>query len=234
MVETSSIENFKEYLDFIDKVGDIFQNYTCLYRGQTCDRPLIPKIGRFEELSNTADFEKKLIDDFKKRYLSYSSKSFDNDWDILALAQHYGLPTRLLDWTESPLIALYFATEFDTSEKHGVVWMFVPYEDDLIDSKSTSPFNIKSTKVFSPNHISSRIAAQHGWFTCHKLLNTGMFFNFESLKKYKSKLEKIIIPKEIFPEIRIKLNLMGVNPSTIYPDLSGLSRYLLWKHLKSE
>ncbi len=205
-----------------------------MFRGQSSDKPLLPKIGRLKGVSNIAQFEKELINDFQKRYLAFSNKAYNNYWDLLALAQHFVLPTRLLDWSESPLIALYFATEYDTDDEFGVVWMFVPKNIDIVNSKEESPFATKSTKVFSPNHISERITAQKGWFTCHKLLDSGKFLHFENLKNYKPKLEKIQIPRELFPEIRVKLNLLGINSSTIYPDLTGLSRFLLWKHLKAD
>ena len=232
--EPFEIENFKDYIDLISEIGNIIQHDICLFRGQNCDKPLLPKIGRLVDITDIDSFEKDLLTDFKKRYLAFSPITYNNDWDILALAQHYGLYTRLLDWSESSLIALYFATEIDTAEDYGVVWMFRPAEEDIVNSKVKSPFNIASTKVFNPNHISTRITSQRGWFTCHKLLDSGRFYHFETLKNYKSKLDKIKIPRATFPEIRVKLNLMGINSSTIYPDLTGLSKYLMWKHLKLE
>jgi hypothetical protein len=228
------IKSFNDFTEILNEFGEMFPQSTILFRGQLCDKPLIPKVGRFDDVTDIAEFESNLFKDFSKRYLAYSSKEYTNEWDRLALAQHFGLPTRLLDWTENPLIAMYFATESDTKEFHSVIWLFVPHDDDNIREDDISPFEISSTKVFSPNHISSRITSQQGWFTCHKLVTSGRFLHFETIKKYKDRLVKIVVPKTIFPEIRVKLNLLGVNASTVFPDLTGLTNYLKWKHLKAE
>ena len=76
------IDNFKEYVDFIADMSDHFPQELCLFRGQLCDKPLIPKIGRLE-ISEISVFEKKLFEDFKKRYIAYSPKLYSNDWDLL-------------------------------------------------------------------------------------------------------------------------------------------------------
>jgi len=228
------IPSFNEYTEHIsNNVADIRSQGLCLFRGQLVDKPLIPKIGRLG-VSDTKTFEKSLFTDFKKRYLAYTTKTYSNKWDLLALGQHFGLPTRLLDWTESALMALWFATESDIEQTHSVVWIFMPDEEDILEEKEKSPFEITSTKVFSPNHNSERITAQSGWFTCHKLSDKGKFLKFETLKKYKDKLQKLKIKKEAFSEIRVKLNTMGINSVTVYPDLLGLTKYLLWRHLKHE
>ena len=227
------IVSFSDYIELIAALGDSFSQNLCLFRGQLTDKPLIPKLGRLG-IENIKEFEKNIFDDFQKRYLAFSSKPYNNDFDLLALGQHFGLPTRLLDWTESALVALWFATEIDIKERNSVVWVFSPENEDILKEKQIDPFTIKSSMVFSPNHISQRITAQAGWFTCHKLMNSNKFLQFETLKKYKAKLIKITIPKKLFPEIRVKLNIMGVNSATIYPDLIGLSRHLSWKHLKAE
>lgn len=232
--EIYNVKSFQDYMDFVSESGNIIQQDLCLFRGQTCDKELIPSLGRLS-LGNIQKFEKNIFEDFRKRYLAYDPRTFNNDFDLLALGQHYGLPTRLLDWTESALVALWFATEKEITEGDGVVWIFFPNDEDILDKQEQSPFTINSTKVFSPNHISERITAQSGWFTCHKLMiNENKFLRFERLKKYKDKLFKLIIPKAIHPEIRVKLNILGMNAATVYPDLSGLSRHLKWKNLKAE
>src|SRR6266566_4978002 len=91
--EEMNVDNFEQYVSIISELRN---HYTCeliLFRGQPCDKPLIPKLGRKElisEVSNIKLFEKEIFTDFRKRYLAYSQKVYSNNWDLLALGQHYG------------------------------------------------------------------------------------------------------------------------------------------------
>jgi hypothetical protein len=240
-----SIESFNHYTSVVSNLQVEFSNRLILFRGQTCDKPLVPKLAR-ENIKNKVEdikkFEKELFADFSKRYMAYSQKKFDNDWDLLALAQHYGLPTRMLDWTESALMGLWFATEKEVKEDCGVVWSLVADEKDILDVKEKddesgdyiSPFARTITKIFSPNHISERITAQSGWFTCHAIKTDGKVLDFKTIARYRGKLKKLKIATHLFPTIRAQLNLMGINASTVYPDLEGLSKYLKWKYLRED
>ena len=134
---------------------------------------LMPKIGRkgFYVKKETEKTEIEVFEEFKRRNFSHLDRfNSINDWDLLAIAQHHGLPTRLLDWTENPLVALWFAFATETNNvKNRVVWAFLPLNDEIVTEKTKGgPYNQTETKVFKPRHTNNRIIAQQGWFTVHK------------------------------------------------------------------
>src|SRR4029077_18713679 len=103
-----------------------------LFRGQRQDKPLLPKIGRGTLKPDFLKLEQELLDDFKKRNTPYIESSRHDPWDLLAVAQHHGLSTRLLDWSASPLAALWFAVRHDPEDgEDGVVWI-LPFSKDEI------------------------------------------------------------------------------------------------------
>jgi hypothetical protein len=86
--------------------------YRRIYRGQGRDLPLLPKLFRRKEPVETLRaFEFLCLNEFKERCLYLLPSVPEYQYDMMSLAQHYGLPTRLLDWSSNPLTALFFAVE---------------------------------------------------------------------------------------------------------------------------
>lgn len=228
------IDNIDEYLKIIFKLNTLknkFQDYNFLFRGQDIDQPLRPKIGR-KEVDNILEKESILINEFKKLVLpDIHNNDIRTDFDWLSIAQHYSLPTRLLDWSENPLIALWFALikpENKTNDEYRVVWCFIT--NDLHVKQYESPFNITRTFCYKPNHLTKRITAQYGWFTIHEYSNHG-FIPLECNEDYSKRLIKYKISTKNRSEILRKLDVLGVNYHTVFPDIEGLSNYLEWKFL---
>jgi hypothetical protein len=171
-----------------------------------------------------------------------------NTWDILFLMQHHGLPTRLLDWSENFAVALYFALKGCESE--GAVWILNPYamnhkfydleeviflEEDFpndyfeyfINDRSEvfGKFPSPALAVAGGNH-STRMRSQRGVFTIHRELQHSL----ESLCP--DVMSKIIIPEDALPEAKQFLRLAGINEYTLFPDLDGLSRYLITEEIE--
>lgn len=72
--EIFSVKSFQDYLNFVSESGDVIQQDLCLFRGQTCDKELIPSLGRLS-LENIRKFEKNIFEDFRKRYLASRSEN---------------------------------------------------------------------------------------------------------------------------------------------------------------
>ncbi len=226
------IKDIKEYIEIIDSIKVESERNgnkaELIFRGQNVDRPLLPKLARLKLNGEIKNVEKLIIKEFERGIIPLSEFKPENDWDTLALAQHHGLPTRLLDWTYNALVALWFAVSDVAVEKeNGVVWILnAETEDFRVDVDTTKPLTNKITKIYRPKVVSRRISAQSGAFTVHKINEEGKMIKLETNKRFGSKLTKVIICPEYFCSIRKSLNTLGVNHSTIFPDLDGFCKHL--------
>jgi hypothetical protein len=239
-----SIKSVNHYLKLIERhrfrkklEGN---NNELIFRGQSVDRPLLPKISRLIlRTRSIPKTEELILAEFKRGILPLSEFKPENEWDLLALAQHHGLPTRLLDWTYNALIALWFAVEQPPiinkmgEYEDGVVWILVGDINDFhIDTQKTDPFSIPVTKIFRSSVISRRISSQSGIFTVHNITADGKISMLEEQPDFKEKLIKVPIPYKFFPKIRKQLSILGIHSAAVYPDMDGLCRHLQWRFSK--
>src|SRR5262249_16992886 len=144
-----------------------------MYRGQRGgDWPLLPKVHR-EPFTNfrtiaggtAKEYEIKMLETYKKWARPYLHVTPANDWEWLALAQHHGLATRLLDWTLNPFVALFFATEQPSDGECAAVWCYA--HQGVSSDGLPDPFSITEVVEHESPHLSPRIPAQAGRFTVH-------------------------------------------------------------------
>lgn len=190
--------------------------------------------------------EHRLRHDFQLKsqpYLAELVSRPKDDWEWYFLMQHYGLPTRLLDWTESALVALYFALiPGPTSQEKSpaCVWVlnpravnsklsqigdFVPIYSDASLSRYVPPlWNERvalpaSPAAFDPPANSPRIAAQRGKFTVHGRSRKPL----ESYRALGESLQRIEIPAKYKVRLRRQFLLAGVSEAMLFPSLSSVA-----------
>jgi len=225
---THTIKDLSDFVRHSD--GFNWLSSLMLFRGQPVKGNLLPGIARPNQTKNTAKLEQELLKQLRLLGDSLLTSKHDNDLDALVLAQHHRLPTRLLDWTSNPLVALWFAC---ADSKPGDVYVYALDADDLLhaDVYDTKPFNPSATRVFQPRLNNARILAQHGWFTLHSYsTKVQRFVPLELNPRISPHLSEFLIPEKERSGLLTSLDCHGINHRTLYPDLEGLCRHLTWKN----
>lgn len=218
---------------FVRCLGEINRGKRAVYRGQRRERPLLPKLARLNTTMPLLKAERGMLDDFKGLSVLLLEQKPESDWDWLALMQHHGLATRLLDWSVNPLVALWFAVNKPPAEgQPGILWVFqTDGRDYFLPSQEYDPFTLKQTRLVKPKAVTKRIGigSQLGWFTAHYFdSELEQFIPLDKDPVYASQLTKLIIPPEKFAQLRFQLDRLGVNAAMIFPDLDGLCAHLEW------
>lgn len=250
-IAKKAVDEVRTVNDFLKVVFVFAQQDDVLFRGQRRAswglEPTLARITARNDGDTILDVEDELMRRFKRQYLPHFNGELTDDWEVLAVAQHHGLNTRMLDWTQNPLAALWFAVRKPAEgqpgkpKEPGAVFMFQPAEDeDYADGerqRKVSPYEVNRTLFYQPNHRTQRIVVQSGWLSVHAWSEAdGKFSRLDTLDKYSGRINKVHIPPGAFSNIRDHLDRIGVNEATLFPDLDGLCTHLNWYHslLKDE
>ena len=221
-----SIRNISDLIEEIKTTESQFNNAQLWFRGQKdFSWKLIPSVHRLDPV-----LESEFANHFRLRAPSlHSNCPAPKDYPKwLPLMQHYRLPTRLLDWTESPVVALFFATENRTFDGERSIWMIAPGKlnerfylevipflgNDLIETTITNSFN-RNKKDTPLSYLSvtapqddNRMSMQMAHFTIHDKREA-----LEELNNSDDFLKKYKIPKDCIQTIRHELSILGIRRS---------------------
>lgn len=201
-----------------------------VFRGHSnIEYKLIPSVGRAKHTSKSRlKYESSLFDIFRREACAHLTNAPSDEWEWLSIAQHHGLPTRLLDWTYNPLVALYFAVESNEATD-GELFALHSVNKASERVREHSPFAITRPVKLYPNIVTPRIRAQEGLFIACSEIEQPLdepIRNDWSVERYR-------IPATAKAKIRYELFRMGVHASSIFPDIDGLAARLKWQHAVS-
>lgn len=227
------------------------------YRGcHRADYALLPSLFRHPTETDATQLlrlETDLITRFQERSIPYQSWPINGAWEALFFMQHYGVPTRLLDWTENPFIGLYFGVSSPGASAPApgaaippaCVWVLDPkawnqrilkhitFLGSVLTAKDEamkgyapgSDFNLLNAQPVGMYgaYNSRRIVTQRGVFAIFGKELLAMEIVFSNGDFPETGLTKIEIEGATIQAIRSSLFEFGITPSVVYPDLEGLA-----------
>lgn len=260
-IPTKKVKTLAEFISLVEGISSEWDRLRTTthpwFRGQTVARwRLIPGLYRGWVDSY---WERELVRDFRLHSYLLLQHTPANDLEWLFLMQHYGMPTRLLDWTESYLPALYFAVSGRASTANGAVWVLDSWSLNehaiemasvpTADNSKLAAYTIESGPeglgrnvsakfpvAVRPPRSNPRINAQRGIFTLHGSLKSSLDVIVKDVNKSQAReairLHKIVIDGASKGHLRRELYLAGITEGVLFPDLVGLCGEISYRYSK--
>lgn len=236
------------YQDVYTIVSEIKQKYfrdtEMWFRGQGVNTYLLkPSLFRTQK---GVDKEREIFQEYR-RLVTGLGLNHDNEWKVIIDMQHYGIPTRLLDWTNNLGVALYFATNSSVNGTPMSLYIMNPIELNRLSSKNgipilpndtmglsyvgnyvnKDPFPARYPIAVKCDDVNSRVKAQSGMFTIHGEEDQETDIDIiTTLLDKKSAIYKIDISSDAYDSLKEYFEINGIKDYTIFPDLQGITRYL--------
>lgn len=220
-----AIESWLDLAHVIDELAR--ETTTWLFRGEPATTyELRPAAGREGEgpsartLKYDPEQERAALRRFRHDAQPYVGFGPHSDLEWLAIAQHHGMATRLLDWTESILVAAFFAAEHAGSHGHALIYGIrdLPVLDP---DEAHDPFAVEEVSIYRPRHLNARISAQRSVFTIHPDPTRPLATD---------RLQRWTVPEQACRELKQILDFCAVNYASLFPDLHGLARHVGWRY----
>ena len=194
-----------------------------------CLRPAAGRTGRLDE-----NFEPKMLGEFKRRAAAHLAQIPTSDFEWLALAQHHGLPTRLLDWSSNPYVALYFAVFKHINRDGRFVALYAPTKISDKTLHTVCPFAYKRhLGKYVPTTITPRISAQEGCFTIHRDIAKPLTQKYLDCHRPDWRIHSVELPARSKEPIIYSLFRSGIHQESLFPGVDGLAAHLNWKYTKA-
>lgn len=246
-IHTESVDSVQSFLSAVFRLRETKQNTKLLYRGLAdTDYELVPTIGRpydyadKQKVTFSRDAERNLLHRFRRRAHPHLGRAISAG-EAIFLARHYGLPTRLLDWTANALYALYFSCS-DKWRSDARVWAMdyvADYGTDLDVFKIVqinderelfACAGEKAIKMVHPVYSNPRLLAQDGAFTFHsdpwKSMEEQAGDSFDKERLDVVTLDGWTIPQQCKIPIIKELSGLGITERTLFPELEATAKSL--------
>jgi hypothetical protein len=232
-IETLKFDTSEQLFNYFINLKTAKPNLDCIFRGQpSSDFNLISSYDRKYPDKDKAPHLLEFFINNLKRFQDNKKIETLSVMEKLSFAQHYGLPTRLLDWSSSPFVAAFFAySEFvkgDLNASHIAIWQ--------LDLKSRVWGENQGVTIIPPSNISTnqRENAQSGWYTYSKNAFDNLEEYVESCKAFsRPALIKLIAPISDHAIALEILNSMNINFENIFPDVEGCVKKAIFEFQRS-